>query len=255
MKRDADAVDVALQLSRLYPSDAEVLYQTGRLFANYAYLTTMKLAEVAPDSVWLHQAAGEANESQGLFDAAIREYEVVAQRDPRRPGLQFRLGRALLSQARQASGAETGELRARALKHFQQELAIDATNANAAYEAGELQRQAGLLDEGRTLFEMAVAQDPEFEEALVGLGRTLVALGSAELALPHLLKATTINPQSEVAYYQLSLAHRALGNSAEQEKTLAEYRRLRLEKSQKQELLARPPAAVTQQEVEGKPVP
>ena len=61
--RDQDAVDIALRLVRLYPDDPEVLYHSGRLFANFAYLQTMKLATVAPDSVWLHQAAGEANES------------------------------------------------------------------------------------------------------------------------------------------------------------------------------------------------
>ena len=70
LARDRDAVEVALQLSRLYPDDPEVLYHSGRLFANFAYLQTIKLATVAPDSVWLHQAAGEANESQGLYDAA-----------------------------------------------------------------------------------------------------------------------------------------------------------------------------------------
>ena len=46
--RDQDAVDVALKLSRLYPDDPEVLYHSGRLFANYAYLQTMRLATVAP---------------------------------------------------------------------------------------------------------------------------------------------------------------------------------------------------------------
>ena len=63
--RDRDAVDVALRLSRLHPDDPEVLYHSGRLFANFAYLQTMRLAAVAPESVWLHLAAGEANESQG----------------------------------------------------------------------------------------------------------------------------------------------------------------------------------------------
>ena len=92
---------VALQMSRLYPDDPEVLYHSGRLFANFAYLQTMKLAAVAPDSVWLHQAAGEANESQGLYDAALREYRQVLAMAPRRPGIQFRIGRVLLEHAKQ----------------------------------------------------------------------------------------------------------------------------------------------------------
>ena len=64
--RDGEAVAVALELNRRYPDDPEVLYHTGRLFGNYAYLQTVKLARIAPGSVWLHQAAGEANESQGF---------------------------------------------------------------------------------------------------------------------------------------------------------------------------------------------
>ena len=69
--QDDEAVEVALQLTRLYKDDPEVLYHTGRLFSNYAYLMTMRLAEVAPTSVWMHQAAGEANESLGSYDAAL----------------------------------------------------------------------------------------------------------------------------------------------------------------------------------------
>ena len=67
----------ALELTRLYPKDPEVLYHSGRLLSNYAYLMTMKLARVAPESPWTHQAAGEANESQGLYAAAVREYRDV----------------------------------------------------------------------------------------------------------------------------------------------------------------------------------
>ncbi|RPH45199.1 MAG: hypothetical protein EHM91_07760, partial [Planctomycetota bacterium] len=58
---DDKAVEVALQLSRVYGDDPEVLYHTGRLFSNYAYLMTMRLAAVAPSSVFMHLAAGEAN--------------------------------------------------------------------------------------------------------------------------------------------------------------------------------------------------
>ena len=97
--RDQDAVDISLKMSRLYPDDPEVLYHTSRLFANFAYLQTMRLATVAPESVWLHQAAGEANESQGLYDAALREYQQVLALAPRRPGIRFRIGRTLLERS------------------------------------------------------------------------------------------------------------------------------------------------------------
>ena len=188
--RDRDAVDVALRLSQLHPDDPEVLYHSGRLFANFAYLQTMRLATVAPDSVWLHQAAGEANESQGLYDAAIREYRQVLTAAPRRPGIHFRIGRVLLERSNNAASspdAPTDALEARTA--FEEELALDPTNANAAYELAEMHRKAGELDSARTLFEQAVSHYPAFEQALIGLGRTLVALGRPADALPHLQAA------------------------------------------------------------------
>lgn len=59
-----------------------MLYHAGRILANYAYLSTVKLAEVAPDSLWLHLAAGEANESQGRWEAALQEYKAVLSLQP-----------------------------------------------------------------------------------------------------------------------------------------------------------------------------
>ena len=228
LKRDRDAVDVALRLSSLYPDDPEVLYHSGRLFANFAYLQTMKLATVAPDSVWLHQAAGEANESQGLYDAALREYRQVLTAAPRRPGIHFRIGRVLLQRSNgDTATAETLADAGEARKEFEAELALDPTNANAAYELAEMHRKAGELEPARKLFEQAVSHYPTFEQALVGLGRTLVALDRPAEALPHLQAALKGNPENEVAHFQAAQAYRALGNSADQEKELAEFNRLR----------------------------
>ena len=183
LQQDDKAVEVALELTRLHPEDPEVLYHSGRLFSNYAYLTTMKLAQVAPASAWMHQAAGEANESQGLYDPAIREYRAVLALDPRRPGIHFRIGRTLLARAK-ASGEEAAAAsRDEAVKEFAQELALDPTSASAAYELGEAHRRSGELDEARRFLEAAVDHYPDFEEAQLALGRVLLAAGEPKPAL------------------------------------------------------------------------
>jgi tetratricopeptide (TPR) repeat protein len=227
--RDADAVGVALDLSRRYPDDPEVLYHTGRIFSNYAYLQTMRLQRVAPESVWMHQAAGEANESQGFWDAAIREYEQVLAASPNRPGLHFRIGRVLLAQAGQA-GSDAPSLTARARQQFELELQRDPTNANAAYELGELQRRAGELEPAVASFGAAVHSDSGFSDALVGLGRTLTTLNRASEAVPLLERATTLDPNSDVAFYLLSQAYGATGNAVGQQRALETFRRLRAQK-------------------------
>lgn len=224
LRRDLDAADVTLRLSRLYPNDPEVLYHAGRVFANFAYGQTLKLATVAPDSVWLHQAAGEANESQGLHDAALREYRQILSASPRRPGIRFRIGRVLLARAKAQSAADD---LMEARQAFEEELKLDPTNAGAAYELAEIQRQSGDLESARANFVHALTHDANFENARVGLARTLIALAKPAEAIPHLQAVVKANPDSDVAYYQLSQAHGMLGNAGEQEKALAEFNRLR----------------------------
>jgi tetratricopeptide (TPR) repeat protein len=229
LQRDSKAVEVALELSRLYPDDPEILYHAGRLFGNFAYLAMRKLADVAPDSVWRHQSAGEAHESQGEHDLAIMEYRNVLARDPGRPSIHYRLGRVLLAQSRQRDS--TAEKVAGALAEFEQELQRDPTNANAAYEAAEINRKSAEFGKAREFFEIALKGDPNFQEAQVGMSRALIALDKPDLALPHLRKAISLNPEDEVPYYQLSKVYRKLRNETEQHKALAEFQRLRSQKS------------------------
>jgi tetratricopeptide (TPR) repeat protein len=223
--QDDKAVEVALELTRLYPKDPETLYQAARLFANYAYLSTVKLAEVAPDSLWLYLAAGEAYESQGRPDAAIREYKKILSLRPNRPGVHYRIGRVLLALATQSSDGAVSE--SEALREFEHELQLDPTNANAAYEAGEIHRKSARYDRAAELFSQALKYYPDFAEALAALGRTLVSLGKAEQALAPLAKAIALDAENQVAWFQLAQAQRALGNAAEQQKALAEFQRLR----------------------------
>ncbi|MBI1790169.1 MAG: tetratricopeptide repeat protein [Acidobacteria bacterium] len=249
LQRDRQAVETALELTRLYPEDPEILYHSSRQFGNQAYLTLRKLAEVAPNSVWRHQAAGEAHESQGQHDLALLEYRQALALDPRRPGLHYRLGRVLLARSRQAD--PDGEAR----KEFEQELRLDPTNANAAYELGELERKLGQLDKARERFESALSHDPDFEEAHLGLSRVLIDLGAPGPALPHLKKAIELNRRSEVAYYRLSQVHKALGNAAEQQKALAEFQRLRGQKAQRDALQLHSSRDVTKQQDDPEPKP
>jgi len=255
LEQDDKAVEVALELSRLYPSDPEVLYHGGRLFGNFAYLQTMKLRKVAPDSLFMHQASGEANESQGYYDAAIREYREVLAMAPGRPGIHFRIGRALLARARPLSGADASGARTLAVKEFEEELLVDPTSANAAYELGEIHRQSGEMELAADLFARALEHYSDFDEAQIGLGRVLMTLGKPAQALPHLQRAVSLNPGSEVAYYQLGQCQRALGNEAEQGKALAEFQRLRSRRPKDPDVTAVVPTEVTRQELDAKPVP
>jgi tetratricopeptide (TPR) repeat protein len=196
----------------------------------------------------MYQAAGEANESLSNYDAALADYGKVLELAPNRPGIHYRLGRVHLARGRPPLAAAEAE--ANAVREFEAELGVDPTNADAAYELGELRRKAGDLEGARALFDQAVQHHPEFEQGLVGLGRVLIAQGQPERALAHLEKAIGLDPRDEVAYFQLSQAHRALGHLEKAQSAQAEFQRLRAKKREEERLGLLRQQGVTQQEVE-----
>jgi tetratricopeptide (TPR) repeat protein len=232
LNRDGKAVEVALELERLYPNDPEVQYHDGKIFGNFAFITMQKLWQAAPDSVWKHQAEAEALESQGSYEAAITQYREVLTKDPQRPGIHYRLGRALLARSRKTGAQQdTGA----ATKEFEQELELDPANANAAYELAEISRNAGRLYEAQKYFEQALKGHDDFEDAHLGLAATLTALQQPGLALPHLQKAIARNRDNEVAWWRMAQVERLLGNSEEQKKALAEFQRLHAQAAGRQQ--------------------
>ena len=248
VKKDDKAVEVAMQLNRLFPNDPEILYQTGKIYGNFAFLTMEKLAQVAPTSVWKHLAAAEAHESQGSYYQAIPEYNEVLKLDPQRPGIHFRIGRSLMGRYWQRHSADD---LAAAEKEFEQELQIDPANANSAYELGELRRKANRFDEAQQYFERALQHYPDFPEAQLGLAAVLQAKRLPDQAVVHAQRAVAIDPENEVGWYRVAQIQKSLGNSAEQEKAMAEYRRLHDRSSQQHGLEpVFSPREVTKQEVE-----
>ena len=115
-----------------------------------------------------------------------------------------------------------------------------------------MRRKAGELEPARVLFEQAVAAYPGFDDARVGLARTLIALGRPTEALDHLRAAIRSNPANDVAHYQLAQAHKALGNAVEQEKALAEFNRLRAVESRRAGLVPELPRDATPQRLDPK---
>ena len=247
LRLDRKAVEVALELNRLYPDDPEVLYHTGKVYGNFAFLTMQKLAQVAPASVWRHQTVAEADESQGSYDAAITEYRQVLALDPRRPGIHYRMGRTLLARARQIASSED---MASAQKEFEQELALDPGNGNAAYEMAEARRNGGQFEEAQKLFEQALKSHPDFEEAQLGLASVLMSQQKPQQALQHLQKAIELNPKNEVSWYRLSQVQRSLGNSRAAQDAFTKYQNLHQQKASLDEAGMRfvSPSEVTRQQ-------
>jgi tetratricopeptide (TPR) repeat protein len=211
-------------------------------------VTVQKLEHAAPESVWKHLAAAEALESQASYTVAVIEYREVLALEPDRPGIHYRLGRTLLARSYQVTSAQDV---ADAAGEFERELQISPSHANAAYELGEIRRKDGKFEEAQKLFEQALQGHSDFEEAHLGLASALLSLQKADLALEQLRQAMEIDSANEIAWYRLAQVQKALGNVAEQQKAMAEYRRLHdLEAERKYTDPIFSPREATKQEVD-----
>ena len=224
LSRDSDAVETALELNKLYPDDPEILYHTGRIYGNFAYIVMEKLHDQAPDSIWMLQAQGEANESQKNYDAAIIAFNHVLALEPSRPGIHYRLGRIYLSRFKEGQKHDDRDA---AMREFNAELAVDPGNGNAGYELGNIQAELGNFEAAQRQFEQVLERFPNFEEALVGLGGACLESQKPEPAVAPLERATRLRPDDKVAWYRLAQAERATGNKDAQQKAMAEFQKLR----------------------------
>jgi tetratricopeptide (TPR) repeat protein len=221
--RDSDAVETSLALNKLYPDDPEILYHTGRIYGNFAYITMTRLHDKAPNTIWMLQAAAEASESTKNYEAAISAFNHILELEPRRNGIHYRLGR--IYQTRFAAG-QKAEDREAAQREFKAELEIDPGNGNARYELASIQADLGNLDDARKLYEDVLQRYPDFEEALVGLGGVLLDSQKEAEAVGPLERATGLNPEDDVAWYRLARAYRGAGRMQDRARAFAEFRRI-----------------------------
>jgi tetratricopeptide (TPR) repeat protein len=236
MLRDSDAVETALALNKYYPEDPEVMYHTGRIYGNFAYIVMEKLHDKAPGSIWMLQAQGEANESGRNYDAAIIAFNNVLTIEPRRPGIHYRLGRVHLARFEESAKPEDRDA---AKTEFVAELEVDPGNGNARYELAQMAASDNNLEEAQKQFEAVLTSFPDFEQALVGLGGVYLQSQAATKAVDPLKRATTLDASDEVAWYRLAQAERGIGDREKAQSALDKFRSLHASSGAAQ----RPPTA------------
>ena len=224
LRRHAEAAKVTAELQIAHPDDPEILFHANRTYREAAVQAAFDIARVAPDSVWGHQAMGEAYESRHFHDLAAMEYRKALEKEPDRPGLRYRLGEALL-----AAAADPGQA-TEALAQFKLELAANPSHASAALRAGQIVQARSGPEDALQFLERAARLRPAFAGARLALGKALLELGRVAEATGHLEAAAEANPADAGIRYQLAQAYREAGDREAQRRELAEYRRLQSER-------------------------
>ena len=218
--RDA-SVDFLRQLQRVFPKDPDVLFVVVHAYSDLSSRAAQDLGRFAPNSVAAHKLNAEALELQGKWGEAEREYGDLIEKQPNTPGLHFLLGRLLLS--RPDADAASAE---RAKQEFLKELEIDPSNAGAAYILGEMARKDENWDEAIARFSQAAKLDPNFADAFLGWGSSLVSVKRYDEAIAPLQAAERLMAWNPAVHYTLATALSRSGHKEEAEKEFEIHRSL-----------------------------
>jgi tetratricopeptide (TPR) repeat protein len=209
-------LDLLRMLSTRFPHDPEVLYLTVHAYSDLSTAAARELADTAPHSIPALEMDAEANEMQGKWDEAEKDYRNILEKDSRYPGIHFRLARLLLSRPNPPSGFEE-----EAKKELNQELAIDPTNAGAEYVLGEIARHGEDYPEAIKHFTRATQLNPTFGDAFLGLGMSLLADKKYADAVAPLESAIKIEPGNPAAHYGLATAYARTGRKEDAQREFA----------------------------------
>src|ERR1700687_1578053 len=91
------AIDFLHFLNREFPRDPDVLYLSVHTYSDLSMRASAELAASAPNSYQAQELNAEALEIQGKWDEATKIYRQILQQNPSLPGINYRLGRILVS--------------------------------------------------------------------------------------------------------------------------------------------------------------
>lgn len=216
LRESGPLLDLLRMLNQQFPHDPEILYVSVHAFSDLSTRAAQELAHTAPDSLPALEMDADANEVQGKWDQAEKDYQKILAENPRYPGIHFRLARLLLSKPNPPA-----DFQDQAKKELLQELNIDPANAGAQYVLGELARQANDFPEAVERFSKATQLDPSFADAYMGLGMSLLAEKKYADAISPLEKAVKLQPGNPAGHYSLATAYARTGRKEDAQRELA----------------------------------
>ena len=193
------------ELKAAYPRDADVLYLGAKLYLKGWNAQVAEMFAKNPSSYRVNQLSAEIFETQGNYTEAAAEYAKAIQKNPRAVNLHYGRGRALLLGSHDAAALDS------ARQEFEAELALNAEDAAAEYQIGQILEVQGDREGAEKRFENARALRPDFPEALLALAKVRSRQQRYGDAIPLLQRVVALQPGNETAHYNLMLAYRKAG--------------------------------------------
>jgi Flp pilus assembly protein TadD len=201
------------------PDDPDLLYYYGRTSGLLSKQVFDELEARFPDSVRAHQMMAQDYAVLRDVPNAEREFFEALRLRPQTAGLHLQLGE-LYARAQQWDKAE---------EQFRLETGIQPGSAEAFYRLGEALLQLGKFHEAREALAHSDQLREDMPETLYQLGKAAAMDGDntmAQKCWQHLLSLEKDTPLAAQAHFGLSGIYRKLGEPANADREMEEFRKL-----------------------------
>jgi len=147
---------------------------------------------------------GHALDQQGRYQEAVPFLRTAAEKAPESMMVHYELSLAFVG-LDQLEGA---------LQEMQAAVVCQPGSASLHYNVGSLHVRLRQLPQAAKEFEKSLALDASYFEANLAYGRLLFMKGDADAALPRLIHAVKLKPDSAIAHSFLADAYGELGKTA-----------------------------------------
>lgn len=209
------ATDYLFDLQQESPGDPEILFVQTHLFSEMAMRSARELQARHPDSYQAQRLEAESLESQGKNEQAAALYRSILKAHPKVAGIHYHLGQIDLAEAGDSGSTDAAQ------REFEAEIAVDPTNASAAFILGELARRKSDWSRAVEYFTRATHLDVGFSEAYLALGMSLAGEGKFAEAKPALEHYVKLEPNDPAGHYQLAVAYARTGDQVAAQRQMA----------------------------------
>lgn len=194
------------QVAHRDPKNQEAWYQLGKVYMQLSENALLKLQEIDPNSVLVHEVSGEIMQSMNNFDGAIVEFKKAVEMAPEQPGTHYKLGNAYWSISQWDAAA----------KEFDAELVNDPRSCSSFYKLGDIVLlQHGDPQSALDQLNKSIAICPSSIDAREDRARAFLRMERYQDALPDLDAAAHASPDDPNVHFLLAQAYRSLGRADE----------------------------------------
>lgn len=210
LDRYPEAAQYLERANQADPSDLETLDMLGKAYLkmkDYKALPPVfaRIMKLNPNSASGHMMMGTAYDGVSDRPNAIKEYQAAEQADPNFMGVHSGLGYLYWRQG----NTDLAE------KEMREELKRFPTDPIAHCILGQILLNNSQLEDARAHFQAALNANSLYFDALLGIGKTEIALNHPDVAIPPLRKAVEVSPKQPEAHFVLGTALRQSGHPQE----------------------------------------